>query len=180
MPLRYRIRRLGAYRLLLAVAAFLFSWHIFRIGDINFTLSDAALFGCLMLLASRRGLNAQPLGALTPPLLLGLVLLLGGMLAGSAANGNPLRWMVIAGQYVFAYMLVPMILFSADRAWLRRCALFFALGVATAQVIAIAASFFICVRPPKRPVRRPCCDRLAKHAGTIQGSPRVIRDPIGA
>lgn len=141
VPWRYRLRQLGTVRLLLGLGAFLMSWHIFRLGPVNFTLADAALASCMVLLATRRSLVSRPFGSLTVPFFLGLFLMLGGLLMGSAFNGDPLRWIVIAIQYLFAYMLVPMILMSAERAWLRRCLLYFVIGLALAQVIAIAASF---------------------------------------
>jgi hypothetical protein len=132
--------------LLLGFGSFFMSWHIVRIGAINLTLSDVAFAGCLVLLAVRGRLNPMPLGEFTHVWILGLTLLLGGMLLGSMIHGDPVRWLVVAGQYLFAYLLLPMVLMSQDRAMLRRYLLYYALGVAASQTIAITASFFFTFR----------------------------------
>ncbi len=129
--------------LLLGFGCFFMSWHVVRIGAINVTVSDVAFAGCLVLLAANGRLSPMPLGELTHVWLLGLTLLLAGMLLGSMIHGDPVRWLVVAAQYIFAYLLLPMVLAAQDRTMLRRCLLFYALGVAMSQAIAITASFFL-------------------------------------
>jgi O-antigen ligase len=45
---------------------------------------------------------------------------------------------VVAGQYAFAFLLIPMMLASCPRALLERCAIAYVLGVAASQAIGIA------------------------------------------
>ena len=137
-----RDRRHLVVRLLTAFAAFTLSWHIFRLGSINLTLSDLALIASLGLLLTRGNLNVLPFGKLTNLWFIGLVLMLGALLVSSLVNGDPERWFVVGGQYIFGYLLLPMILASNDKAWLRRYLVYFVIGVAVSQAIAITASFF--------------------------------------
>lgn len=125
---------------LLAFAAFFLSWRMLRISAVNITGSDLALLACAFILVVRGQLNPLPFGNLTVPWMVGLFLMLGGLLIGTLANGDATRWAIMGIQYLFAFALVPMVLMSADRSWIRRCAVFFVLGVAVSQIIGISAS----------------------------------------
>jgi hypothetical protein len=130
-------------RALLAFAAFFLSWRVLRLSAANITASDVALLVCAFILVLRGQLNPLPFGNLTIPWILGLALMLGGLLISTLVNGNAIRWLIIGSQYFFAFALIPMALMSADRSWLRRCAVFFVVGVAISQVIGVAAASFL-------------------------------------
>lgn len=128
---------------LLAFAFFFLSWRVFRFSAVNITASDVALSLCAIILVLRGQLNPLPFGNLTIPWLAGLALMLGGLLIGTLANGEAVRWAAMGTQYLFAFAIIPMVLMSADRRWLRRCAVFFVVGVAISQAIGVVAASYL-------------------------------------
>ncbi|MPS67110.1 O-antigen ligase family protein [Novosphingobium aerophilum] len=124
---------------LLPVAAFFLSWwQVGRIPAFNLTMSDILLLVCTLLMLASRGLNAAMMGRMSAIWVLGLVMLLGGMLVGSVTHGDSERWPVVAGQYAFALLLIPMLLANCSHALLQKCAIAYVLGVAVSQAIGIA------------------------------------------
>lgn len=137
-------RRIDRLRqLLLGVACFFLSWHILRPGDINFTLSDFLFLICFGIFLVRHSLNMLALHNMTAHWVAALSMMLGGLLIGSVFNGDPLRWANIASQYIFGFLLLPMVLMSEDRRWIRKCLLYFALGVAASQLVALTMANFL-------------------------------------
>jgi hypothetical protein len=130
-----RIERLR--QILLAAGCFLLSWHILRPGEINFTAADFMFVICLFILLVRQNLNLMAMQSMTAHWVAALSMMLGGLLIGSIFNGDPLRWANIASQYMFAFLFVPMILMSEDREWVRKCLLFFVLGVAASELVTL-------------------------------------------
>ena len=128
---------------LLYMACFTMTWHLFRLGSINVTISDAALAMCLVMLAARGRLNPLPLGSYTYLWCIGLFMMLGALLISSLTHSAPMRWLIVAPQYLFAFLLVPMIFMSQDRAVLYKCLLYFAVGVAVSEAVGVAASNFL-------------------------------------
>ncbi|MVZ98259.1 hypothetical protein EUU23_11195 [Sphingorhabdus sp. IMCC26285] len=136
-----RIDRLR--QLFLGAACFLLSWHILRVGDFNFTAADFLFLVCFIIFLVRHNLNMMALNVMTAHWCAALSLMLGGLLIGSVFNGDPLRWANIASQYLFGFLLLPMVLMSEDRMWIRKCLLYFVLGVAASQIVALSmANFF--------------------------------------
>jgi len=130
-------------QLMLGAGCFLLSWHILRIGDINFTASDFLFLICFLIFLARQNLNMMALNSMTAHWCTALAMMLGGLLIGSVFNGDPLRWANIASQYLFGFLLLPMVLMSEDRMWIRKCLLYFVFGVAASQVVAFSmANFF--------------------------------------
>lgn len=138
------LERIERFRqLCLGAACFLLSWHILRVGDFNFTASDFLFLVCFGLFLVRHSLNMMALNVMTAHWCAALAMMLGGLLIGSVFNGDPLRWANIASQYIFGFLLLPMVLMSEDRMWIRKCLLYFVLGVAASQIVALSmASFF--------------------------------------
>jgi hypothetical protein len=136
-----RIERLR--QICLAVGCFLLSWHILRPGDINFTAADLMFAMCLFFLLVRQNVNLMAMQAMTAPWVAALSMMLGGLLIGSIFNGDPLRWANIATQYLFAFLFLPMVLMSEDREWVRKCLLYFVLGVAASELVTLAVANFM-------------------------------------
>lgn len=138
------LERIERFRqLCLGAACFLLSWHVLRVGDFNFTASDFLFLVCFGLFLIRHSLNMMALNVMTAHWCAALAMMLGGLLIGSVFNGDPLRWANIASQYIFGFLLLPMVLMSEDRMWIRKCLLYFVLGVAASQIVALSmASFF--------------------------------------
>jgi hypothetical protein len=133
-------------RILLALvgfAAFAMSMHIVRLGPINLTLSDLALVICLISLISAGKLNNFPFGQLTFLWCSGLGLMLGGLLVSSIVNGDPLRWLNVAAQYLFAWLLLPMVLCSFTERQMHKCMRLFVYGVAVSEAFGITASLLL-------------------------------------
>lgn len=125
--------------LLLPTASFFTSWWpIGRLPGTNINLSDILMLLCALAILLSRGLRAAMFGRMSATWVIGIAMLVGGMLIGSLAHGDIFRWPIVAGQYVFAFLLVPMLLASCPRPLLQRCAMAYILGVAVSQIIGLA------------------------------------------
>lgn len=131
------------FRMLLVLAVFTLSWHIVRLGAVNLTASDMAFMACFAILLARGKLNPVPFGSLTNLWCLGLTLMLGSLLVSSIVTGQSARWLIVASQYLFAGLLLPMVLTSEDSGLARKCLVFYVLGVAASQVAGIGASYLL-------------------------------------
>ena len=78
--------------------------------DILFTVSDGLFLIGFVQLALMGALPLQPFRVLTVFWLAGFALLVGGLLVGSLASPDPSRWLIVAAQYLFAWVVLPMIL----------------------------------------------------------------------
>lgn len=124
--------------ILLPISAFFLSWwQVGRIPGTNIGVSDILFVACVALLLTMRGLNATMMGRMTAAWIAGLVMLIGGMLVGSLVHDDFVRWLVVGGQYAFAFLLIPMLLASTRRELLQKCAIAYVWGVAISQVIGI-------------------------------------------
>ncbi|TCU62119.1 O-antigen ligase [Novosphingobium sp. PhB57] len=124
--------------LLPAAAFFLSWWQVGRIPAFNLTMSDMILIVCTLLMLVSRGLNARMMGRMSVLWVGGIVMLLGGMLVGSTVHGDFTRWPVVAGQYAFALVLIPMVLANCSLTALRRSGLAYVWGVAVSQAVGVA------------------------------------------
>ncbi|RZA09428.1 MAG: O-antigen ligase domain-containing protein, partial [Proteobacteria bacterium] len=66
-------------------------------------------------LAYRRALPIEPFGPLTVVWLAGFAMLIGGLLIGSLGSPQPIRWINVAVQYLFAWLILPMLLLQRSR-----------------------------------------------------------------
>lgn len=127
----------------LPVASFILSWRVLRLTQANLTLSDALLMAAVAILVVAARLETMPFGRLSGAWITGLSLMLGGLLASSLYHSDTTRWLIVAAQYIFAMLLVPMVLASVSSGLLRRCVLAYVYGVAASQAISLAiAPFF--------------------------------------
>lgn len=78
--------------------------------DIMFTLSDMLFLVGLSQYIYRRRLPFEPFDMLTPFWMAGIGMVIGGLLIGSIAGPDPSRWPIVASQYLFAWVVLPMIL----------------------------------------------------------------------
>lgn len=131
--------RLARYSLYVAV--FFSGWTLLRTGFANFTLADLAVAVAFLILFARGQLRSLPFGWMTPVWLVGLILMLGGLLFSTLINGDVTRWLIVAGQYLFAFLLLPMVLMGRDVRFTRRLPLIFVAGTAVSQTIGIASSY---------------------------------------
>nr|WP_315383975.1 O-antigen ligase family protein [uncultured Sphingomonas sp.] len=137
-----KLRQAGIAATLLAVALACYTtWR--PVNAFLFTFSDAAF--CFALLAALGGnrLAPRPFGRLSAMWFLGLALLLAGLLIGSVAHGDPLRWIIVAAQYDFALALVPMVMLGLPPAAATRQAQALVLGVVGMEAFGICAYLWL-------------------------------------
>lgn len=96
--------------LALSAGVFLAPYLAWRPLEIMFTSSDALFCIAVVFLGIGQALTPRPFGALTPLWLIGFVVMVTGLLIGSVANGEPLRWGIAAAQYGFALVILPALL----------------------------------------------------------------------
>ncbi|MGB5778526.1 MAG: hypothetical protein WBH10_05570 [Allopontixanthobacter sediminis] len=136
----YRSQRL--FDAIIICAVFLSTWRVLRWGWTNVTVSDIGLVVAGSFLLMRGRLNVRPLGELSSVWYLAFAAMIGGLLLGSLANGEPVRWLIGSAQYFLALVFVPMLFMSLDRHLLVQSMKAFVLGVALSQIIGIVAAQF--------------------------------------
>jgi len=95
---------------IVGLAVFLAPFNTLRHPAIYITLSDCVFVLALGLILFRGRLPAAPLGLATLAWFLGTCALVGGLLLSSVFVGSPLRGMIISVQYLFAYILLPLVI----------------------------------------------------------------------
>ena len=133
--------RRGARFWVLFAAVFTAAYISWRPFEILFTLSDALFCVALVLAVQAGRLPLAPFGPLSGPWYLCVLVLLSGLFLGSMVNGDPERWLVVALQYSFAYLLLPMLLVMPSQPQSRLLLLAFAMGVAAMQLFGAAVYF---------------------------------------
>ncbi|MBX7483369.1 hypothetical protein [Qipengyuania qiaonensis] len=126
----------------LLIGVFSVSWHIARPGDVNFTISDAAFLVVILGLVGTSRLNLAPMGGLSPAWLFSLTIMLGTLFVSTLINGEITRWLIVAVQYSFAYLLLPMMFASFGHKTLQHCVVFYVLGVTFSQAVGNIANIF--------------------------------------
>ncbi len=121
---------------LLTIAVLFFCFHLWRVGDVNVTLSDTMFMLVVVIELGLGRLNGRPFGDLTAVWLGSLLVMLVGLLVGSLLNGDPVRWLIVAAQYLFSYMLLPMVLIR-DRSMLERMVVALIIGLTAMESIGI-------------------------------------------
>src|SRR5690606_6326067 len=89
--------------------------NILKLPAFYFTLSDACACLCLFIMLVNRRCNLRPLGPGNGFWVAGLFLMLGALLISSLLAGAVDRGLILMAQYLFAYLLLPVILL--DRPW---------------------------------------------------------------
>ncbi len=110
--------------------------------DYLFTISDAILCLCAGLLVLGRAVLLRPFGGLTPIWFTGLTLTLGGLLVSSLDNDDPSRWLIVSGQYVLAFAILPMLLQRGDRNYSIQLALALIVGVVVMELFGACVHYF--------------------------------------
>ncbi|WP_157218491.1 O-antigen ligase family protein [Flavisphingomonas formosensis] len=106
-----RVQAGSAMPLSILAAIFLSCYLTWRPSqDIMFTASDALfLLGFGQLVLAHR-MPLEPFRFLTRFWFAGFIMLVGGLLIGSIVCPTPSRWLIVAAQYLFAWIVLPMIL----------------------------------------------------------------------
>lgn len=133
-------------RLALYVAIFFSAYNVLRVGTINLTLSDLAFLFALVILAMIGRVNMMPFRSATPFWLIGLALMLSGLFISTMVNGDPTRWLIVAAQYIVAFLLIPLVLMGQERSFTKRLIVAFVAGAAVSQAIGIVSTFLFTFR----------------------------------
>ena len=132
-PYHYAMLRLAGPVLLAAV--FLAPYVTWRVlPPYLFTFSDALFCIAAVLLLAGRGVAIRPLQDWWALWMLGLAGLLLGFFIGSVVKGDPLRWVIVAGQYGFAFAVLPALLLRERRRSLVLAALALVAGVTAMEL----------------------------------------------
>jgi hypothetical protein len=133
----------GAYRsrnlalrfgyLLLAISVFLSGHAVLKLGGLNLTVADVALFGAAAIFLGQRRVNIAPFGEMTSIWLLGLGAMLGGLF----------RWLDIGSQYAVAFYLVPMLLMAVDTRFAQKLLVVYVFGIVASEMVGILSYFFL-------------------------------------
>lgn len=128
---------------LLLGGSLLLSFHLLRFGSVNVTVSDVLLVCAVLLAMSRHRLSRHPFGSMSQLWFLCVLGFLGALLVSSVANYGPGRWLVVAPQYIWSLIVIPMLFGSLDRAFLQRCLFYFAYGVVLSQIIGLGTKYVL-------------------------------------
>lgn len=100
----------------LACAAVFFApMNVLRVQSFYFTAGDFFTCLCLGLMVFNRSLPLKPFGVGTAYWLFGLTLMIGALFASSLLAGAVDRGLILSVQYLFAYLMLPLILLG--RPW---------------------------------------------------------------
>lgn len=100
---------------LIAIAVFLSPINYLRLSFVYVTLGDVFAILALMTMLVGNRLPIRPFGEATNIWYGCLLLLVGGLVIGSALNGDLADGMVVAAQYLFSLIVVPMLLLQRPR-----------------------------------------------------------------
>ncbi|MCW4463440.1 hypothetical protein OK349_17160 [Sphingomonas sp. BT-65] len=132
-PYHHAMLRLAGPVLLAAVfLAPYVTWRI--VPPYLFTFSDALFCVAAVLLLAGRGIAIRPLQGWWALWMFGLSGLLLGFFIGSVVNGDPLRWIIVAVQYGFAFAVLPALLLRERRGSLVAAALALVAGVTAMEL----------------------------------------------
>jgi hypothetical protein len=120
----------------IVAAVFLASYLSWRPSlDILFTISDALFLLGACQLMSRRKIPLEPFGALSPLWLGAFATMMTGLLISSLSGSDPSRWLVVASQYAFAWVVLPFLLMGHDRTYTLSLAKALLIGLVVMELI---------------------------------------------
>lgn len=128
---------------MLMIGVFLSGHAVLKLGGLNLTVADVALFAAAAIYLGQRRFNLIPFGALTPMWLLGLGAMLGGLFVSSAVNDDLLRWLDIGSQYTVAFYLVPALLMAVDTRFAQRLVIIYVAGIVASEIVGILSFFYL-------------------------------------
>ncbi|WP_105432654.1 MULTISPECIES: O-antigen ligase [Neorhizobium] len=128
-PQKLKINLSNVERAVVYTAVFLAPYATFRFSTLFFTVSDFFFCISLLLLTIDGRICSKALDNLTGLWLLAFTVLFVGMMTGSLANGDPVRGLVVMAQYLFAYLVLMLIVLRSDPTEAYRLAAIFLLSV---------------------------------------------------
>lgn len=114
-PSRTNLHLAAIERAVVYTAVFLAPYATLRFSELFFTFSDFFFCLSLFLLLITGRIRSRPLEGGTSVWLVAFILLFLGIMLGSLFNGSPQRGLIVMGQYLFAYMILMVILIRDDQ-----------------------------------------------------------------
>ncbi|MDX0641992.1 O-antigen ligase domain-containing protein [Sinorhizobium medicae] len=114
-PSRTNLHLAAIERAVVYTAVFLAPYATLRFSELFFTFSDFFFCLSLFLLLITGRIRSRPLEGATSVWLVAFILLFLGVMLGSLFNGSPQRGLIVMGQYLFAYMILMVILIRDDQ-----------------------------------------------------------------
>lgn len=114
-PSRTNLHLAAIERAVVYTAVFLAPYATLRFSELFFTFSDFFFCLSLFLLLITGRIRSRPLEGATSVWLVAFILLFLGIMLGSLFNGSPQRGLIVMGQYLFAYMILMIILIRDDQ-----------------------------------------------------------------
>lgn len=114
---------------LVAIAVFLSPMNYFRTSLVYLTLGDVFSILALFTMLLGGGIPVRPFGGATWAWYSLVLMLTGGLVIGSAMNGDLLAGMVVAAQYMFSLIVVPILVLQRTRAEAILLIKFFVVGM---------------------------------------------------
>jgi len=105
---------------LAGLTVFLAPINAARLSGIYITFADISALLCLVIIFANRGVPRRVFGALTEVYLFGLFVFCSSLLLSSIVNGDSVRGFVGVAQYIFAYLILPVVLIrrTHKEAWI--------------------------------------------------------------
>jgi O-antigen ligase len=128
------LSRTALERVLVSAAVFLAHFPSWRHPAVFFTLSDFLFCLSLVTIVLTRGLPRAPLGPLMPYWLGASALFVLALVGSSLINGVPTRGLIVIGQYLFSFVILPFVLMDRDQAMIISFIKIFLLGSFVANV----------------------------------------------
>lgn len=113
-PSRTNLRLAAIERAVVYLAVFLAPYATLRFSELFFTFSDFFFCLSLFLLLITGRIRSRPLERTTSIWLCAFTLLFIGIMLGSLFHGSPQRGLIVMGQYLFAYLILMVILIRED------------------------------------------------------------------
>lgn len=99
---------------LASLTVFFLPMNFLRHPHFYLTLGDVLALLCLGVMAINGTVRLRPLEEMTWVLIVGGVILFTFLMVGSLVNGDPLRGVIVGGQYIFTYIILAFLFFSRD------------------------------------------------------------------
>jgi O-antigen ligase len=128
---------------MLMVGVFFSGHAVLKLGGLNLTVADVALFTAAAIYLGQQRFNLVPFGEMTPIWLLGLGAMLGGLFVSSAVHDDLLRWLDIGAQYAVAFYLVPILLMAVDTRFAQRLVVIYIFGIVASEIVGIFSYFYL-------------------------------------
>ncbi|RVH08034.1 O-antigen ligase domain-containing protein [Sinorhizobium meliloti] len=142
-PSRTNTHLAAIERAVVYLGVFLAPYATLRFSELFFTFSDFFFCLSLFLLLITGRIKSRPLEQTTSVWIFAFTLLFVGIMLGSLFNGSPQRGLIVMAQYLFAYMILMVILIREDPREAYRLAAIFLVSVVLIDIHGIITFYTV-------------------------------------